>query len=460
MVRAASSLRQPLQTVASELSEGEVELIFSSSSHLARQVQAGAPADLVVVADRQWLDQLVLSGLAVGSTRVGVATNGLVVGVPAAGVTRPTSLDDLSDHATLAVARPEVPVGTLARQALTQAGALARLEPTFVQTTSATATVALVASGEVDAGLMYRSDALGEPRVHLAFEVPDSRALPYEAALTPTGRTNPAAREVLANLQSPAVQARLGRSGLGPPDADSPPAGPTTVPLADPHLDLWGPVWRSLWMAVLAVLLITPPALAAGTWLARSRLPGKWLVSTVLLLPLVLPPVVTGYGLLALFGRNGWLAPVLNPLGLDLAFSRWAAVVAAAVVGFPLLILMVRGAIEAVDPRYEQISRTLGRGRWSTWVRVTLPLALPGLAAGWVLAFARALGEFGATAIFAGDRPTETRTLALAVYALYEQPGGAASAAWLAGISVVLCLAALVGYERLNAWQRRRVQDR
>jgi len=208
------------------------------------------------------------------------------------------------------------------------------------------------------------------------------------------------------------------------------------------------------------VVLITPPALLLGTWLARASFVGKSLVSTLLLLPLVLPPVVTGYGLLALFGHQGLLSPALSPLGLEIAFTRWAAVVAAAVVGFPLLILMVRSAVEHVDPRYEHVAKTLGHSRWSTWLRVTLPLAAPGLAAGWVLAFARALGEFGATAIFAGDRPSETRTLALAVYALYEQPGGQTGAWQLAGISALICLASLVAYERLNAAQRRRASDR
>jgi molybdate transport system permease protein len=131
--------------------------------------------------------------------------------------------------------------------------------------------------------------------------------------------------------------------------------------------------------------------------------------------------------------------------------------VAAAVVGLPFLILSTRNAIEAVDPRYEQLAETLGLHPLSAFLRITLPMALPGLASGCVLAFARGLGEFGATAILASDVPGETRTMALAVFALYEEPGGEDAAQTLVWISVGLCMLALVGYERLNRTQERRV---
>jgi molybdate transport system permease protein len=175
--------------------------------------------------------------------------------------------------------------------------------------------------------------------------------------------------------------------------------------------------------------------------------------------PLVLPPVVTGYLLLKVFGRNGVLAPVLEAAGVQVAFTRWGAVIAAAVVGFPLLLILVRQAIESVDVRYPAIAQTLGLSPLQAFWRVTLPMALPGIAAGCVLAFARALGEFGATAMIAGDQPGETRTLALAVYALAEVPGGEDAAATLVWISLGLCAVALVAYERLVWRQRRRTSE-
>ena len=142
-----------------------------------------------------------------------------------------------------------------------------------------------------------------------------------------------------------------------------------------------------------------------------------------------------------------------------MAFTPWAAVMAAAVVGFPLLMILIRGAIESVDIRYEQQAQTLGLTALDAFRRVTLPMALPGVAAGCVLAFARALGEFGATAMFAGDQPDSTRTLALAVYAATEVPGGDSAAATLVAASIVITLIALLAYERLVWRQRRRRED-
>jgi len=224
--------------------------------------------------------------------------------------------------------------------------------------------------------------------------------------------------------------------------------------------DWRSPLALSAWVAALALLLSLGPAIFLGWLLARREFPGKALLSTALLTPLVLPPVVTGYLLLATFGRGGLLAAPLEALGLQVAFTRWGAVVAAAVVGFPLLIIMARTAIDSVDPRYEQLAETLGLHPLAAFARVTLPMASPGLLAGCVLAFARALGEFGATAILASDVPGETRTLALAVYALYEQPGGEQAANLLVWISVGLCLLALIGYERLTAAQQRLIRER
>ena len=166
------------------------------------------------------------------------------------------------------------------------------------------------------------------------------------------------------------------------------------------------------------------------------------------LAPLVLPPVVTGWILLE---TAQWA-------NVGVAFTPWAAIIAAAVVGFPLMLILTRGAIESVDVRYEQQAHTLGMSRLEAFRRVTLPMALPGISAGCVLALARALGEFGATALFAGDQPEHTRTLALAVYSAAEFPGAEQTAANLVGISIVITLIALIAYERL-VWAQRRFRE-
>jgi molybdate transport system permease protein len=211
--------------------------------------------------------------------------------------------------------------------------------------------------------------------------------------------------------------------------------------------------WQALLLSAVvgleAVVFTMPPAIAFGYLLARRDFPGKALVDAVLLLPLVLPPVVTGYALLILFGRRGVLGPVLHDLGLDVAFTMRGAVVASAVMAFPLAYRACRLAFETVDPRLEGAARTLGASRWGAFVRVTLPLARGGLVAGALLAFARSLGEFGATMVLAGNVPGETRTLPIAVWSLLQDPDGLSQTWRLAALAAVLSVGALLVGERL-----------
>ncbi|ROO26392.1 molybdate ABC transporter permease subunit [Salinisphaera orenii] len=207
-------------------------------------------------------------------------------------------------------------------------------------------------------------------------------------------------------------------------------------------------LWLSLQVALTAVACSLPLALAAAWFLARSRRRGRMVLDALVHLPLVLPPVVTGYLLLVALGRNsplgGWLDATF---GLTFAFHWTGAALAGAVMGFPLMVRPIRLSLEAIDTRVEDAAATLGAS--PIWVRatVTLPLALPGIIAGMVLAFARALGEFGATITFAANIPGETRTLPLAIYSFIQVPGGEAQAAQLIAISVAVSLAALVASE-------------
>ena len=198
----------------------------------------------------------------------------------------------------------------------------------------------------------------------------------------------------------------------------------------------WAALALSLKVSVVATLLSLPLALAIAWLLARRDFWGKSLISALVHLPLVLPPVVTGYLLLLTFGRNGAVGGFLEQFGIVLAFRWTGAALAAAIMGFPLMVRAIRLAIEAVDPRLEQAASTLGAGRAAGFILVTLPLIAPGILAGAVLGFAKAMGEFGATITFVANIPGQTQTLPSAIYAFLQVPGGEGSALRLVGLSL------------------------
>lgn len=216
----------------------------------------------------------------------------------------------------------------------------------------------------------------------------------------------------------------------------------------------WEVLRLSLRVAFCCVLLSLLPGVILGWLLARCRFRGKLLLDGLCHLPLVLPPVAVGYLLLLLFGRRGLLGGFLAQVGVQLAFNWKGAVLASAVVGFPLMLRAIRLGIEGVDPRLEQVARTLGAGPLRAFFSVTLRLALPGVLAGALLSFARSLGEFGATITFVANIAGETRTLPSAIYTYLNQPGGEEAAMRLMVISILLSLAALLGSE----WLTRRLQ--
>lgn len=214
----------------------------------------------------------------------------------------------------------------------------------------------------------------------------------------------------------------------------------------------WPLLWFTSWVSGLSTLLILVPGLCAAYLLARYRWWGKSLVETLVSLPLVLPPVATGLILLRLLGRRGWLGgPLHDYLGVDIVFT-WKAVLAAlGVMSFPLLVRSARQAFEEVSPRYERIASTLGAGPWRVFWTITLPLARRGIFSGMLLAFARALGEFGATILVAGNIPGETQTLSLAIYQAV-QLGKDRDAFQLVAVSVGIAFAAVWTSE----WLQRR----
>ncbi|AZI34758.1 molybdate ABC transporter permease protein [Caenibius tardaugens NBRC 16725] len=215
----------------------------------------------------------------------------------------------------------------------------------------------------------------------------------------------------------------------------------------------WDVVVLSLKVSMVAMLASLPIAYALAWLLARKRFPGRMLLDAAVHLPLVLPPVVTGWLLLILFGRNGPVGSWLEDwFGVTLMFRWTGAALAAAVMALPLMVRAIRLSIEAVDRRLEQAARTLGAGPIRAFATITLPLTLPGILAGAVLGFARSIGEFGATITFVSNIPGQTRTLPLAIYSGLQIPGMDMEVARLAVISVILSLAALM----LSEWLVRR----
>jgi molybdate transport system permease protein len=206
----------------------------------------------------------------------------------------------------------------------------------------------------------------------------------------------------------------------------------------------WSPLWISLETSVAATVVTFVSGLAAAAWRQRRSAFASAVVDGVCLLPLVLPPTVVGFFLLLLFGRNGPLGKLLLRLGATVVFSWPATVIAAAVVAFPLMYLTARAALEQVDSRFLEAARTLGASEWRVFSAVALPLAWPGVLAGTILSFARALGEFGATLMLAGNIPGKTATIPIAIYFAVEADDVPRAVAWC-GADVAISLALLGG---------------
>jgi len=209
----------------------------------------------------------------------------------------------------------------------------------------------------------------------------------------------------------------------------------------------------SLKVAAVATVFALPLAILLAWLLAKTQFPGKALLDILIHIPMVLPPVVVGFALLSLFGRQGYVGRWLyENLGIDLAFTWQAAAIAAAVMALPLMIRSIRLSMEAIDPKLEQLAASLGARRFRVFRTITLPLARPGILGATILGFARALGEFGATIAFAANIPGVTQTLPLAVYTALQSPGGEAAATRLSIIALTIAVIALLSAE----WTARR----
>jgi len=449
-----------------------VQCSYAASSTLAQQITSGAAADVFVSANVKWAEYLDENGLV--AKRLDLLENRMVVILPADSRISVHKVADLlsADVRHVALAdTTSVPAGVYAKAALSQLGLWKRLEPKVVAAADVRQALFYVETGAAEAGIVYATDAAITPAVQVAVNIPPELTAPirYPIVLLKKEAHNPAAVSLFRFLQSPEAAAIFQRYGFTVPSAASASTAPSAsraipppAPAAGPHRctcrwltrDEWTALWLSFQVAVCAALAGLPFAVALGYLLARVSFSGKWLVETAIHLPLVLPPVVTGYLLLVCFSPRGPVGSVLADwFGVKIVFTWLGAVLASAVVSFPLSVRAIRLAFQGVDPRLETAARSLGASRLTAFFTISLPLARRGLVAGWLLAFARSLGEFGATIMVAGNIQGQTRTIPLEIFSLTSRPGGIEQSWRLVGLSILLACGALAISELLERRQ-------
>lgn len=423
-VFAAASLEAPLSELAEryETERGvRVSASFGGSQALARQIALGAPADVFFSAGSPPMRSLISEGLVNPEDVSRPISNELVVVASPALAPSLMSLESLAAPSVGAIAMPDpnlAPAGWYAERALASAGLREALRPKTVETPNVRAALAAVSAGVADAGFVYRTDARTAPELRAAFAVPPALHPPIRYQVAPiVGSPNPAAARDLAEfLASPEAADVFAAHGFGA--GDSPPSeiAPPTPPSA-----LDGFPFRTLaitlQVAVAATLMNIPLALALGWLVAKKRVRGRFFLDALASLPLALPPVAIGYALLLAVGPNGPVGRVAEELfGARIVLTWFAAALAAAVVSFPLVARAFITAMEGVDERIERSARSLGAGPMRVFFTITLPIARRGILAGALLGFVRALSEFGATIVVAGNVRGETQTLPLAIY--------------------------------------------
>ncbi len=447
LVFAAASTREALAEIATAFARvaPDVQLTthVAGSSALRHQIAGGAPADVFVSADAAEVRAL---GDAVVETHA-FARNRLVV-VAGRDQAAFEALRDLRARpGRIAVGNTHMaPVGRHARAVLEATELALELEPRLVPCDNAPQIVRSVASGSCSFGLTYRTDARSEPRVHVVWTIDDALHAPivYVAARLRHAAHPEAARAYVRFLTAPVAAEIFERHGFSAASRVAAAHGGATT--ATDVRARFEPVWLSLRIASIATLCSAILGLGLAAWLAR-RNPGfgRDLVASLADLPLVLPPTVLGLVLLELCGPRGPLGALAARIGgLQLTFTWGAAVLASAVMALPLMVRSARAALESVPARYVDAARTLGATPWSAFWSVQLPLARRGVVAGVVLCFFRALGEFGATLMVAGNIPGRTQTLPLAIYSAVFEGRARDAVVWVAIVLVLSWCGALV----------------
>jgi molybdate transport system permease protein len=434
IVFAASSLGDVLHEASDVYSQVapdvRILLHLAGSTALARQIAAGAPADVFLCADVSDMRWLRAQGIALEPRLF--ATNRLVVAAAssAPALRSPRALADTT-VLRIAVGNPlAAPVGRYTRQAFDALKLSAHLEPRLLPCENARHITSALASGACDLAVAYRTDVLAEQRLRVVWTFADSLHAPIGYFVTPLRRARQLedAASFARFVASDTLAAILARHGFVPASTQHGVETAGTLqraasPAATRRRSRLQPLWLSLRIAALATLCSGALGLGIGASLARGRAGlRRDLLAALTDLPLVMPPTVIGLALLELCGPHGLVGALLERVGgVRLTFTWAAAVLASAVMALPLMVRTARAALESVPERYVEAARTLGATPWSAFWRVQLPLARRGVVAGVVLCFFRALGEFGATLMVAGNIPGRTQTLPLAIYtAVFE----------------------------------------
>ena len=457
---AAASLEAPLSELAERYSARygvDVDVSFGGSQALARQIALGAPADVFFSAGAPPMRSLVGEGLVNPEDVANPLSNELVVVSSPALAPSLASLESLAAPRVEAVAmvNPDLgPAGWYAERALSSAGLRDALRRKTVETSDVRAALAAVSNGVADAGFVYLTDARTAPGLRVAFAVPPSLHPPIRYQVAPVAvSANPrAARELAAFLASDEAAAVFAASGFVV-EGESPPPAPAPPQRTSPAL--WGIPIRTLaitlQVAVAATLMDIPFALALGWLVVKKRVRGRFVLDALASLPLALPPVAIGYALLLIIGPNGPVGRVAEELfGARIVLTWFAAALAAAAVSFPLMARAFMVAMDGVDARTERVARTLGAGPLRVFFTITLPTARRGILAGALLGFVRALSEFGATIVVAGNIRDRTQTLPLAIYENI-QLGRDAQTLLLVALSIILAAVTIAAHNRLLA---------
>lgn len=436
IVSAASSLTDAFEALGREFERLHPDIgvawNFSGSNHLQRQIEAvgGRGVDVFAPAGEEPMMALVTLGLVDKPDVRFFASNTIVLICPKNNPADIHAFEDLLAPRVerIAVAAPGVPVGRYAEQVLRHLRLDDVLERKFVFGIHARQVLDYVARGEVESGLVYATDAAMTEDVAIVAEArPEWHApIRYPIAVLNSSQQRPAAVTFVEYTTSPEGTAILARYGFLPPAAagDVDRALSRGRPLSvsqDDERSRYGGAWSAMKLSLIAaagaMLVVLPLGTALGALIAKRAFPGRELLDSILTLPMILPPTVTGYYLIILLGSHAPLGRWLGEwFGIRIPLTIVGAAVASAVIALPLMIKSARAAFESVNPELELASHTLGKSRLETMLRVTLPLARHGLVAGAILSFARAIGEFGATFMLAGIIPGRTMTMPSAIF--------------------------------------------
>ena len=445
----AASLKEVVNELADNYAGKHAGISFrknyGASGALAKQIENGAPADIFISANTDWMDFLKTRKL-VDEKSVDTFTYNVLVFAGKAAL-KVTSLQEVVRLERIAIGSPKsVPAGEYALAALKKAGLDKQLEKKLVMAKDVRECLMYADRGEVDGAFVYKTDVQQAARsAGILFIVPQeySPQVTYPMALTSVGARSGEAAAFYASLRNAEAKAILKKHGfivkLG-------------VPVPEFTSAEYAAIFLSLKVAVVATLLSLPFGFAVAYLLTYRQFRGKVIVDVLVNLPLTLPPVVIGYFLLVVLGQKSLVSQhLLQPLGIKLIFTWKAAVIATAVVGFPLLVRAIRIGMETIDPGLIQASRALGAGWLDSLLTIILPLSLRGVLAGSALMFARGLGEFGATIIVAGNIPGVTQTIPLAIYDYASSPSGDTMAMALCAVSVIISVLVLLLHEVLGS---------